>query len=185
VFYESPVLGRLVWGDHEFGSTGENAGRRSYVSRLVTTRLTRIINVTPLLNHNFAGVAGNLFSLAFGSVDNFFRFESSPVLLATAIPEIFALEQIGDRVVLNVVDGLICQYQGEERTLLHYSTMLRQLRFSRDPVALDVLSLKELEDQRQRAGVVRARLNRRIYENATLLELGASDLRNIEVVRVP
>jgi hypothetical protein len=143
--------------------------------------------VTPLLNHNLAQVSGSLYSLALGSVDNTIRFESvsDPVAqLAQAIPEIYALPEIGDKVVLNVVDALICQYQGEERTLLHYSNMLRQLRFSTDPVALDTLSVHELDDERQRARIPPVKLNWQIYTNASLLELGVSDPRLIDIVKV-
>ena len=114
-FYDTALLEKqLVWGDHDFGKNTETAGRRSYVSNLITHRLTKIINVTPLLNHNLAGVSGNLFTLAMDSVDNTIRFESSPDHLAQAVPEIYALESVGDKVVLNIVDALVCQYQGEE-----------------------------------------------------------------------
>ena len=148
---DSPILGNLVWGDLEFGKKGEGVGRKSFVSKLLSREITKIINITPLLNHNEAGVSGNLYSLATGSVDNLIRFESSPETLATAIPEIYALPALSDHVVLNITDALICQYEGGERGLLHYSAMLNQLRFSRDPVALDVLSIQELDRQRQAA----------------------------------
>ena len=90
-FYDTALLGTLVWGDLEFGRKGEGIGRKSFVSKLVSQQLTRIINISPLLNHNQAGVSGNLYSLASGSVNNFIRFESDPERLATAIPEIYAL----------------------------------------------------------------------------------------------
>ena len=138
--YETPLLGRLVHGDLEFGRTGEDVGRKSHLSRLVSRQLTRIINITPLLNHNVAGVSGVLHGLTLGSIDNSLRFELDPVRLATAIPEIFAMPQLADRVAINIVDALICQYEGEERSLLHYSTDLNQLWFSFDPVAADVLA---------------------------------------------
>ena len=149
VFYETPLLGNLVWGDLEFGSKNQGIGRKSFVSKLVKGQMTRIINITPLMNNNETGVAGNLFSLALGSVDNAARFEAEADRMARAVPEIYALPVLGDRVVLNIVDALICQYEGEERSLLHYSTPLNQLRFSKDPVALDVLSLLELDRQRK------------------------------------
>jgi Domain of unknown function (DUF362) len=184
VFYETPMLGNLVWGDLEFGKKGECVGRKSFVSKLVSQEMTKIINITPLLNHNEAGAAGNLYSLATGSVDNSVRFESEPARLASAVPEIYALPILGDRVVLNIVDALICQYEGEERSLLHYSASLNQLRFSRDPVALDVLSIQELDRQRQiaRAPVVKANMD--LCNNAALLELGVSDPKKIQVIHV-
>jgi hypothetical protein len=180
-FYATPLLGNLVWGDYEFGRKGEGIGRKSFVSKLVTKQMTKIISITPLMNHNQAGVCGNLFSLALGSVDNTTRFESDTGRLSTAVPEIYALPALGDRVVLNIVDALICQYEGEERSLLHYSAVLNQLRFGRDPVALDVLSLQELDRQRQLAKAPVLKTNRELYTNASLLELGVSDEKRIQV----
>jgi hypothetical protein len=56
----------LIWGDLEFGQQQEGAGRRSHLSRLITQELTKIICITPLLNHNLVGVSGQLFGLTFG-----------------------------------------------------------------------------------------------------------------------
>lgn len=184
VFYEKPLLGNLVWGDLEFGRKDEGVGRKSFVSKLVTREMTKIINLTPLLNHTLAGVSGNLYSLTLGSVDNTIRFESDAQRLANAVPELYALPALGDRVVLNIVDALICQYEGGQRGLLHYSTALNQLRFSRDPVALDFLSLRELDRQRQRAGTPTVKPNLELYSNAALLELGVNDLTKIDVLEL-
>jgi hypothetical protein len=181
VFYDTPLIGSLIWGDLEFGRTGEGLGRKSYVSKLVTGEMTKIINVTPLLNHNTAGVSGNLYGLTVGSVDNTMRFESEASRMAAAVPEIYALPVLGDRVVLNVVDALICQYEGGQHGLLHYSAVLNQLRFSRDPVALDMLSIKELDRQRRAARAPYVKPNLELYRNAALLELGVSDVARINV----
>ena len=182
-FYEpdSPILGNLVWGDLEFGKTGEGVGRKSFVSKLISREITKHISVTPLLNHNEAGVSGNLYSLAMGSVDNVTRFEASPLAMANAIPEIYALPVLCDRIVLNITDALICQYEGGERGFLHYSATLNELRFSRDPVALDVLSIQELDRQRRLAKAPKVRPNLKLYTNAALLQLGVDDIKRIQV----
>jgi uncharacterized protein (DUF362 family) len=184
-FYENPVIGNLVWGDVQFGEKGAGIGRKSFVSELVSQELTKIINIPPLLNHNSAGVSGCLYSLASGSVDNFARFEVDDARLATAVPEIYALPALSDRVVLSIVDALLCQYEGGEKGLLHYSATLDELRFSKDPVALDVLSLKELEIQRLAANAPTVQTNLDLYRNAALLELGTSNLKRIQVERIP
>jgi hypothetical protein len=180
-FYENALLGTPNFGDREFGAKGDGVGRKSYVTRLVSREMTKIINITPLLNHNEAGVCGSLYSLAMGSVDNTFRFEGDPNRLAVAVPEIYNLTNLADHVVLNVVDALICQYEGGQRGLLHYSTVLNQLRFSRDPVALDWLSLEELDRQRTDAKAPSIKPNKELLSNASLLELGISDPRRIQV----
>ena len=184
VFYEAAILGNLVWGDLEFGQKGKGVGRKSFVSKLVSREIKKIINVTPLLNHNLVGVSGNLFSLAMGSVDNVVRFETDADRLATAIPEIYALPSLSDKAVLNIVDALICQYEGEEHGLLHYSTTLNELRFSKDPVALDVLSVQDLNRQRQAAAASLLKPNFELYNNAALLELGVSDPKRIQVENI-
>jgi hypothetical protein len=180
-FYDTPLIGNLVYGDLEFEQKGEGVGRKSFVSKLVSQEMTKIINITPLLNHNTAGVCGSLYSLALGSVDNALRFEGDPGRLAQAVPEIYALPILGDRVVLNISDALICQYEGGQRGLLHYSTVLNQIRFSRDPVALDMLSVKELDRQRRSARAANERPNLELYRNAALLELGVSELSKMQI----
>ncbi len=179
-FYESSLLGQLVYGDLEFGRKGEGMARRSYVSKLLTKDLTKIVNLTPLLNHNVAGVSGCLYNLAMGSADNTLRFTGDAERLASAVPDIYNLPPIVDHAVLHVVDALVVQYLGEERSLLHYSSPLNQIRLSRDPVALDVLSLRELELQREALKAPLARPSALLYENAALLELGIADPRRIQ-----
>lgn len=181
VYYENPIIGSLIWGDLEFDRTGEGVGKRSYVSKLVSQQMTRIISLAPLLNHYAAGVSGHLYGLALGSVDNTVRFEGNPGRLAQAVPEIYALPVIADRVVLNITDALISQYEGGQKGLLHYSTVLYQLRFSFDPVALDVLSLRDLDRQRRSSRGPNVRPNLELYRNAALLELGISDPQRIQV----
>jgi hypothetical protein len=73
-FYEAAMIGNLVYGDLEFGKKDEGVGRKSFVSKLVSQQMTKIINIAPVLNHNGAGVAGNLFSLALGRGGNSVRF---------------------------------------------------------------------------------------------------------------
>lgn len=185
---DNPILGQLIFGDVEFGRKGEGVGRRSFVSKLLTQDITKLINVTPMLNHNSAGVTGHLYSLAFGSVDNVYRFENDLFKMSTAVPEIYALPSLSDRVILNVTDALICQYQGEHLPLLHYAKPLNELRFSTDPVALDTLSLRELEKARVTAGAkptpgITLTNQLEVLHNASLLLLGRSDIAQIQVVR--
>lgn len=183
-FYETEIIGNLVYGDHEFGVKADGAGRKSFVSRLVSREITKIINITPLLNHNFIGVSGNLYGLATGSVDNIIRFEANPARMTRAIPEIYAMEALSDKVVLNITDALICQYEGGDRGLLHYSAILNQLRFSTDPVALDMLSIRDLDRQRTATEAPVVKPNLDLYETAALLQLGVSDLKRVQVDKI-
>jgi hypothetical protein len=181
---DTAVIGNLVWGDLEFGQTNVGVGRNSFVSKLVSQQITKIISIAPLLNQEDVGVCGHLYSLALGSVDNTRRFEGDGYRLATAVPEIYALPILGDRVVLNITDALIGQYEGGSRSLLHYSSVLNQLWFSRDPVALDMWSIKELDSERRALGAPQLNPNLELYANANLLQLGENNLEKIHVEKI-
>jgi hypothetical protein len=182
VFYDNSIMGTLVAGDLDFDRSGKTTGRNSYMSKLLTQDITKIINISPLLNHNQAGVCGNLYSLAMGSVDNTLRFEASPERLATAVPEIYAKPALSDHVVLNITDALIGQYQGEKMSLLHYSMALNQIWLSKDSVALDVLGIQELDRERQERNIPSGNDNPALYHNASFfLELGVDDPAKIRI----
>lgn len=185
--YESAMPPRLLAGDLEFGiKAKEGVGRRSFVTRLLTQRITKIISVAPVLSHNYTGVNGHLTGLALGSVDNSLRFAGEPDRLAEVIPEICAMDDLMPKVVLGVSDALICQYRGEETTLLHYAKALNELRFSRDLVALDALALADVESARaeHRTGTEKPRLTE-LYANAELIELGVATRDRIDIQRAP
>ena len=174
----------------DFKRGKENASRKSHLSRLLTGELTRIISVCPLINHNQAGVSGHVVGLVDGSMDNSRRFRLDSSTLSVAVPEILALEDaeqrryLGDRLVLNITDALFCQYLGQSKCLLHYTAGLGQLRFSTDPVALDVFSIEELKRQRKRLEVDYSPPDSALYKNAALIQLGVSDPARREVVEI-
>jgi hypothetical protein len=185
-FYEpgTAIIGNLVYGDLEFGNKSEGVGKKSFVTKIVSRQITKIINIAPLLNQNLIGVNGQLYSLAIGSVDNTLRFEGDGDRLSIAVPEIYALPAVGDHVVLNITDALIGQYEGDTKGLLHYSTVLDQIWFGHDPVALDLLSIKELERERLAGGAVGFKPNLAVYSNAALLQLGVNDPDKIQIEKI-
>jgi hypothetical protein len=185
-FYEpgTAIIGNLVYGDLEFGQKGDGIGKKSFVTKIVSRQITKIISIAPLLNQNFIGVNGHLYSLGIGSVDNTLRFDNDGDRLAIAVPEIYALPAISDHVVLNITDALIGQYEGGGKGLLHYSSVLNQLWFSHDPVALDLLSIKELDNERTAHGEPGFKPNLAVYSNAALLQFGVNDPAKISVEKI-
>lgn len=184
--YEKAVIGRLVAGDLEFDQRMDlNAGRRSFVTRLLTQELTVVVPVTPVLANNLAGVNGQLLGLALGSIDNSLRFQHNPALLAEAVPEICALDDLLARVAFGVSDALICQYRGEESLRLYDTVVLNELRFSRDPLALDALAVDDIVRAHKASPYAVGKIYETdLYVNAELLELGVSDLKRIDVKKV-
>jgi hypothetical protein len=112
------------------------------------------------------------------------RFVNDSGRLAVAVPEIYALPALGDRVALNITDALIGQYEGGARGLLHYSEVLNQLWFSRDPVALDTLAIQELGRERRALDAPEFKPNLELYTNAVLLQLGVNDPAKIHVEKL-
>lgn len=183
-YYEYALISMLRFGDLEFGISGAGVGRRSYVTKLLNPRVTKIISIAPASNKHSTGVTGHLYSMTMGAVDNTWRFESNPSSLSTALPEIYAMPSIGDRVVLCITDALICQYEGEGTSLLHYSTVANELMFGTDPVALDVLALELLEKERESAQSLKLSPNLKTYKNAALLQLGMDDPTQVPIRRI-
>lgn len=184
-FYDSPFLGEPAPTDLEFGKKGEGVGRRSHVTKLLTREITRIIHVAPMNVRRRSGVSGHLTGLALDALDNTRRFERDQNWFEQAVVEILAMSAFDNRVALCVTDALICQYQGEQETLLHYSAALGQLWFSRDPVALDVLAVRELERLRATAKLPSMEPRMVLYENAALMRHGVTDLKRIRIERAP
>lgn len=171
-YYESFFPASLTVGDVEFGKSGNDIGRKSYVSKLVSKKCTKFILVSPSMHHNTLGATGNVYSLASGATDNFLRFENAGNRLVEAAPEIYAMEAVGDKVVFCITDALICQYRGEKNSFLHYAKELKELRFSKDPVALDWFLLKDMMLLRKQSIAEFATVGKLLCENSVLLELG-------------
>ncbi|MBM3849268.1 MAG: hypothetical protein FJ396_03585 [Verrucomicrobia bacterium] len=185
-FYESAVQGKLVFGDLEFGKGDRFAvGRRSHVSRLLTKEVTRIIPVTPILTHHSGGIYGHLLSLAFGSVDNMYRFESDPGRTEEAVPEICALDDLMPKVAFGVTDALVGQVRGDDKARLHDTIALNELRFGADLVALDIATLSDVTAARKAYPIDGERaLRTDLFVNAELLELGVAQTNRVEIVKV-
>jgi hypothetical protein len=70
-------------------------------------------------------------------------------------------------------------------SLLHYSVELNQIWFSKDPVALDVLAIQELDRERQDKQIEVGSDNPDLYRNASyFLELGVGDPAKIRIETV-
>ena len=186
-FYESPVLGKLVFGDLEFGKGDRfSVGRRSHVSKLLTRQVTRIIPVTPLLTHHSGGIYGHLMSLAFGSVDNMYRFEADPSRTEESVPELCALDDLMPKVAFGVTDALVGQVRGDDKARLHDTIALNELRFGSDLVALDVVSMSDVAAARKAYPIEGERpLRTDLFFNAEVLELGIAHTNLIEVLKDP
>ena len=183
-FYEFALVTGLHFGDLEFGRTDDGVGRKSFLTKLLGPEVTKIISIAPASNKSSTGVTGHLYSMTLSSVDNSWRFETNPSTFSWAMPELYAKQSIGDRVVLCITDALICQYEGEDTTLLHYSAVANELYIGTDPVALDLLAIKLLKKQRDLTSSFQVTPDLNLYRNAALLQLGEDNLDLVPIKRI-
>jgi uncharacterized protein (DUF362 family) len=153
----APLLGTLVWGDLEYRrdlgkleplSEAENTSNISHFSRILANEVTKIINVPVMSNTEMNGIAGCLYNVTIPNLDNWRRFAQGNRFGAASIAEIYSNPLVGQKVVLNIVDGLVAQYAGGPESQPLYSQHHATLYASKDPVALDSVVLEKLEQWR-------------------------------------
>jgi len=157
----APFLGNLIWGDYEYVvnrampllSETENTSSISHLSKIVANEVTKIINLPVLSDNVRNGLAGCLYNVTIPNIDNWRRFGVPPDFGATSIPEIYADPHIGQKVVLNMMDGLLAQYAGGPESQPGYAFPFATLYASKDPVAIDAIALRHLEEWRAKRKV--------------------------------
>src|SRR5215471_20384287 len=157
----APVLGKLVWGDLEyFGDAGkmailsdENTSNVSHFSKILSTEVNKIINVPVMSISETNGIAGCIYNMTIPNMDNWRRFAQGSRFGAGSLAEIYANPLIAKKVVFNLMDGLIGQYAGGPQPQPNYALHHATLYASKDPVALDAIALKRLEEWRKRGNL--------------------------------
>jgi uncharacterized protein (DUF362 family) len=129
---------------------------RSNVARLITDKLTKIINVPNTKEHQAAGVTGCLKNIAYGNFSNMdrsHRFEQTNT--KTFIGALASTEPVRSRVVLNVMDGLRgVWHQGPFSREERFRFYPKLLMFGTDPVAMDHKLIELIEAKRKAEGAV-------------------------------
>ncbi|HEX4771000.1 MAG TPA: DUF362 domain-containing protein [Bryobacteraceae bacterium] len=143
-------------------STTDEHLRRSYVSKIVTSRVNKIINLPVLKHHQSAGVTICLKNMSHGFVNNVNRSHMTPTLNACGvfIPSVVRLPVIREKVVLHVVDAVKASYHGGPGAKPRFIWEPKTLLFGTDPVALDKTGLKMIDAQRQRVGMASIALSK-------------------------
>ncbi|MYB96198.1 DUF362 domain-containing protein [Candidatus Poribacteria bacterium] len=177
VFYES---------EKDSAARRENESTRSRYSRIVTQQVDVLINVPVLKHHAMAGVSGCLKNLAFGSVDNTRRFHGKPIYCNPAIAEILEHKVLKEKLVLNIVDGLVASF--DRGPVYHAESAWNYggLFISADPVILDVLVLQTVNQKREEMELDSVSKLANHISSASKLDLGTNtldqaDLRQVEV----
>jgi uncharacterized protein (DUF362 family) len=203
----SPISGKLIYGDLLFVSKQpdllreaetpdrqekdkkkprnlDNLSDESHLSSVLTHAVTKVINVPVLSDHFLCGLSGALFNMTIQNLDNWRRLIQDPVNGDPSIPEAYADPRVSDKVVLNVMDGLIALYAGAPMGDANYAIHYGTLYASKDPVALDAIALRMIDQWRVEAQMDPASKVAKYLSTAFTYGLGNADLNRIEVVDV-
>ncbi|MDQ3314368.1 MAG: DUF362 domain-containing protein [Verrucomicrobiota bacterium] len=146
----------------------------------MSSRVTKVINVPEMSDSSSAGLAGRLYNVTLPNIDNWRRFTQYGPLGAGGIAEIYADPMIRDKVVLHLMDSLIAAYAGGPEPRPNYAHHEATLLASKDPVALDTLSLTRLEELRREARLPPIGELAQHVEIAGRMGLGNADRGRIE-----
>ena len=160
-----------------------NGGKNSYFTKICTKEVTKIINL-PILKNAGATTTLCLKNLAFGAISNTGRLHGSMWHKTCAYA--CAFPPLRDKVVLNIVDGLIgCFDKGPSAVpqfICDYNTIL----IGSDPVAVDRVGHDIIIKKRMEEGIQKED-RASSYQFITIaeeLKLGVGDIDKIKLVEV-
>jgi uncharacterized protein (DUF362 family) len=189
----APLAGKLVWGDFEYvGDTGkmplfgdaDATSNVSHFSKILSSDVDKVINVPVMSVSERNGIAGCIYNMTIPDIDNWRRFAQGSRFGAGSLAEIYSNPLITNKVVLNLMDGLIAQYAGGPQPQPNYAVHHGTLYASKDPVALDAIALKRLEEWRKRGSLPPVGSVAAYIDFASQLGLGNSATNRIEVKNI-
>ena len=189
----APVVGKLVWGDFEYVSDvgkmplladADATSNVSHFSKIISGEVDKVINVPVMSVSETNGIAGCIYNMTIPNIDNWRRFAQGSRFGAESLAEIYANPLIAKKVVFNLMDGLIAQYAGGPQPQPNYAVHHATLYASKDPVALDAIALKQLEEWRKRGSLRPVGPVAAYIDFASQLGLGNSATNRIEVKNI-
>jgi uncharacterized protein (DUF362 family) len=127
---------------------------RSYMASIVSSGLTKIINVPTMKDHSAAGVTGCLKNLGYGTFNNVDRSHRRPFSFTDPLIGVMcSVEPLRSKAVLHIMDGM--------RMLWHGGPLSQNAKFifpagtllvGTDPVAMDTIELEKIEAKRREEG---------------------------------
>ncbi len=136
--YDKETLGYMI-----------NEGKESYFTRIVTEKVTKIVNV-PILKNAGATTTCCLKNLSYGALSNTSRLHK---IWMKSVAEPCAFPVLRDKVVLNIVDGLQACYDGGPGANPKFIYDSNVLLFGTDPVAVDAVAHDIIVKERMARGV--------------------------------
>ncbi len=158
-------------------------GKESYFGKLVTRKLTKIINL-PVFKNTGNGISMATKNIGYGAVCNTSRLHRP--LFFNVCTEVTAAPWIRNKMVLNITDGLRAQYDGGPGPAAQFTWDYNRLFFASDPIALDMVCHNLITEKRKAMGV-KTNEHPRFTEYlhyAEQLGLGIAEVNKINHIRV-
>lgn len=149
--------------------------KHSYFGKLITKRLTKIINI-PVMKNTGNGVSQATKNISYAVIANTGRLHAP--LGFTINTEVLAFPQVRDKLVLNILDGLKGQYEGGPMANAKYVYPANKIFFATDPFAQDWIGYKEILAKRKTDPSIKINDSPRYTEylrTAQKLGLGVTD----------
>jgi hypothetical protein len=183
-YFAKGIVGKGVRGykDDEFYENQHVfTGEYSYFGKLVTQRLTKIVNLAAYKNTG-NGISMATKNLGYAAICNTGRLHAP--LFFRVCTEVVAAPAVRDKLVLNVTDGLRAQYDGGPDVNEQFLYPNHSLYFGTDPFALDMVCHRQLVAKRKAMGVAVNEHPRftEYLRYAQELGLGIADPKRIEHV---
>jgi uncharacterized protein (DUF362 family) len=136
--------------------------RRSYVARVVTKDINKFINLPVLKHHQSAGVTVALKNMSHGMVNNVNRSHPTPTMNACGIfiPAVVSLPIIRQKASLHICDAVKASYHGGPGGRPKYIWEHKSMYFATDPVAMDKIGLKVIDEKRASVGMASVALSK-------------------------
>jgi hypothetical protein len=129
---------------------------RSSLMRLVSQRLTKIVNIPNVKDHGATGATGCLKNIAYGSFSNVARSHyRGKSHTYSFVGTLATVEPLRSRTVLQIMDGLRGVWHGGPfAPTRRYVFYPKRLLFGTDPVAIDRLLLDLVDEKRKAEGAI-------------------------------
>lgn len=129
---------------------------RSNLMKLVSSTVTKIINIPNFKDHGAVGATGCLKNIAYGSFSNVARTHQNGVSHTYSfVGTLAAMEPVRSKTVLQILDGIRGVWHGGPFAFTkRYVFYPKQILFGTDPVAMDRLLLDIIDNERKAHGAI-------------------------------